>query len=104
MKRNDRIPEIFTVQVGVYFRGKNGFMSQHFLNSPRSAPPSTRWVAKECRKVCGLTFFSYTGFLNQVLYNGKYHYPGKLIAPPVKKYNVFSPLDRIHHDFATGSK
>ena len=28
----------------------------------RSAPPSTRWVAKECRKVCGLIVWLHPAF------------------------------------------
>ena len=35
MKPDNHIPQIFAIQMRVYLSGKNGFMSQHFLNGPQ---------------------------------------------------------------------
>ena len=42
--------------MGVNLRGADLRVSQHFLHGTKVCPDSIKWVAKLCRKVCGLTF------------------------------------------------
>lgn len=53
----DLLPNKAAVNVGVDLRRGEIRMAKHHLNGLRLAPPSSKWVAKVWRSVCGLMFF-----------------------------------------------
>ena len=93
---DDLLTQAVAVYVGVDFRCPDAFMTQHTLDCPQVGPASSRCVAKECRKVCGLIVFLMPAipasslmiwntmmremFLPNRLMNTKSSYPG-LISP-----------------------
>ena len=45
--------ETFGLHMGIDLGGADVGMAQQKLHGPQVSPPSSRWVAKEWRKVCG---------------------------------------------------
>ena len=80
--------------MGVYFRGQNGFMSQHFLHRPQVSTPVDQFGSKGMPECMWTDIFLYSCCCDEVLDHGKNHDPGQPAAPPVQEEYIFMiPLD-----------
>ena len=62
LKRNGRRLKVPSGQVEIHRRVRQVGVAQEELNRPQVGPASSRWVAYECRSVCGVTRLSIPAF------------------------------------------
>lgn len=75
METNDRVAEKLPVEMGVYFRGQNGFMTQHFLYGPQIGSPFNEMGGKGMPECMGTDIFADTSRCCQILDYAEHHHP-----------------------------
>ncbi len=68
--------EVGSIQVGIYFRGCDAFMPQHFLHSPKVGTPFHQVCRKRMAEGVWRNGFLYARFANKVLQQNENHLPG----------------------------
>ncbi len=63
MKTENGFPEKFAVEMGIYFGGENGFMSEHFLDGPKIGTAFHQVGGKGMPEGMGTDVFFDAGFL-----------------------------------------
>src|SRR6056297_2060621 len=97
MVADDCLPEIFPVEMCIYFSGNNGFMSKHLLYCAQ--------IRTSIHEVCGkgvpegmwTDAFADAGFLNKLPDDCKDHDPGELSSAPVQEEDIHVSFIYIKH-------
>ena len=85
MMSHDGIPQIFPVKMSIYFRCKNRFVPEHFLDSPKVSSSVDQMGGKGMPEGMRTYSFPDTCFFCKLFYQGENHHPGHFASSAIKK-------------------
>jgi len=88
------IPQVIPVQMGIYFRGGDAFVAEHFLYGAEVGAAFHEMGGKGVAEGVGRDAFGDARFLCQVFDDIEDHDPAKALAAFVEKNNVLGT--RLH--------
>ena len=74
MKFRNYLSKVVSVQMSVYFSGSDGFMTKHFLDSPKVCPSFQEMSGKRMPEGMGTDTFFQPYLPGKVFGDGKNHY------------------------------